>query len=278
MPASDAMPADYRQLKLSWELFQKAPQTLSDAESRRLAEVARHQDGIERRILASREAADIVVPTATLQLRVGEIRQRYASTAEFILDLAANGFDESALSTAVERELRVESVLEKVAAATPPVSLIEAENYYRLHPAAFDRPEARRLRHILIACDTPAEHRQAAAHLDALRATVGDAETFAAAALRHSQCPTAMDGGRLGVVKHGQLFAELEPTAFALARGATSAATASPLGQHLLRCDEIMASGMLPFTDVGPRIVERLSDKRRREAQRDWINRLPAGR
>ena len=97
---------------------------------------------------------------------------------------------------------------------------------------------------------------------------------FAQAALRHSQCPTAMDGGLLGTVKRGQLYSELEPEAFALALGEVSAVLASPVGLHLIYCEEIPPAGMLAFTEVREHIVERLGDKRRRDAQRSWIKQL----
>lgn len=270
------MQAGYLELKLSWELFHKAPETLSEPERHRLSEVARKQDGIEQRILASRAAADVVVPDATLAARIAEIRARYPSPGEFAQDLERNGLDESLLAEAVERDLRVESVLEKVASATAPVTVVDAEIYYRLHPEAFDRPEARRLRHLLITFNSPAEQEKAHAQLSGLRGTVRTPDSFAAAALRHSQCPTAMEGGQLGVVKRGQLFPELEPAAFALNEGEVSDVLESPMGLHILRCDEILASGMLPFAEVAERIIERLGDKRRREAQRDWIRGLPA--
>lgn len=269
------MQPGYLELKLSWELFRKAPETLSEPERHRLSEVARKQDGIEQRILASRAAADVVVPEVTLTARIAEIRARYASADEFAQDLERSGLDESRLAAAVERDLRVESVLEKVAADTAPVTAVDAEIYYRLHPEAFDRPEARRLRHLLITFNNPAEKDKAHAQLTALRGTVRTPDSFAAAALRHSQCPTAMEGGQLGVVKRGQLYAELEPAAFALTEGEVSDVLESPIGLHIVRCDEILPSGMLPFAEVVDRIVERLTDKRRREAQRDWIKGLP---
>ena len=47
----------YLELKLSWQLFQKAPETLSDPERDRLQKVAAKQNVIEQRILGSAEAA-----------------------------------------------------------------------------------------------------------------------------------------------------------------------------------------------------------------------------
>ncbi|MBS1131267.1 MAG: PpiC-type peptidyl-prolyl cis-trans isomerase [Proteobacteria bacterium] len=265
----------YLELKLSWELFKKGPETLSEPERDRLDDIARKQDSIEQRILASAASANVVVPAATVKNRLDEIRARYPANEEFILDMARSDLDEAALEQAVERDLRIEAVLEKVASSSPPVSAVDAEIYYRLHPEAFDRPEARRLRHILITFNTPQEKAKAIATLESLRSTLKNPAKFAEAALRHSQCPTAMEGGQLGTVKRNQLYAELEPAAFALSEGEISAVLASPIGLHLLRCDEILPSGMLPFDEVCERIIARLGDKRRREAQREWIKSLP---
>lgn len=266
----------YLELKLSWELFKKAPETLSDPERNRLGEVAAKQNGIEQRILASPQAANVIVPAATLATRLGEVRQRYASEDDYLQDLERNGLNAATLGDAVERDLRVEAVLEKVAASAPTVSAVDAEIYYRLHPEAFDRPEARRLSHILITFDNPQQKVKVLKQLEALRSTVENSDKFAAAALRHSQCPTAMEKGLLGVVKRGQLYKELEPAAFALEAGEVSAVLESPIGLHILRCDEILPSGLLPFAEVREKIIERLTDKRRREAQREWIRQLLA--
>lgn len=261
----------YQTLKLARELFGKAPETLADDERRRVAAIVTRQLEIERRILSTPEGGRVVVPPATLAARLGEIRARYASTAEYRRDLLDNGLDEALLATAVERDLRVEAVLERVAAEIAPPSAVDAEIYYRLHPEAFDRPEARRLRHILITFDDAAGRAAAVATLEQVRRTAADVPSFAAAALRHSQCPTAMDGGDLGVIRRGQLYAELETVAFALAAGRISAVAESPIGLHLLRCDEILPSGPLPFAEVSARIIEHLAERRRDKAQRAWL-------
>jgi len=261
----------YLELKLSWELFQKAPETLAAEERARLLKVAARQNGIEQSILASVEAANVVVPPNTLATRLLEIRQRYPDDDELSADLERIGLDQAELEAAVERDLRVEAVLEKVASETPPVSAVEAEIYYQLHPEGFDRPPARRLRHILITCDNPREKDRARSQLDILRLTLKTAEQFGAAALHHSQCPTALKGGQLGVVKRNQLYPQLDAAAFALCAGQISRVLESPIGLHILRCDEIVASGMLPFGEVCEKIIEHLSERRRRKAQRDWI-------
>ena len=266
----------YLELKLAWSLFQKAPEALAEPEREQLKGVARRQEGIEQAILAHPDSADVIIPEATLKARLQEIRQRYPNETEYREDLARLGLDVGELAAAVSRDLRVEAVLERVAANVPATTEVDAEIYYRLHPEAFDRPPSRRLRHILITWNNAREKDKAQQQLEQLRQTLSSAEAFGQAALRYSQCPTAMEGGKLGLVKPGNLYAELEPAAFALSEGEISQVLASPIGLHILRCDEILPSGMLPFTEVCARIIERLSEKRRSQAQRDWVKKILA--
>ena len=273
MKQKKKMSNSYLELKLSWELFARAPEILSEPERSRLATIATKQNRIEQCILASAEAVNVVVPDATLMMRLEEIGQRYPNDEEFAQDMQRIGLNKEALGKAVERDLRVEAVLEKVASEAMPVNPVDAEIYYLLHPEAFNRPEVRRLRHILITCNNSKEKAKALVQLEALRSSLKDAEKFAEAALRYSQCPTALEGGQLGVVKRGQLYPELEPAAFALSEGEISHVLESPIGQHIVRCDEISpgGSGMLPFTEVQEKIINYLFDMRCKKMQKDWI-------
>ena len=159
----------YRELKLSWEIFSKAADALSASERARLSQIAGKQDRIEQQILASTEAADVVVPASTLQTRLNEIRARYQSSDELALDLQHVGLDEAALAQTVERELLVETLLERVASRALPASPVDAEIYYHLNHSVFERPARRRLRHILITFDEDSEKATVRAQLDALR-------------------------------------------------------------------------------------------------------------
>lgn len=266
----------YLDLKLAWELFDKAPESLSVAEQGKLSVVAARQQAIEHSILASKEAAGVIVPAGTLSQRIAEIRARYERKEDFHLDLERVALDPATLAMAIERDLRVEAVLEKIAADTPPVSHVDAEVYYRLHPEAFDRPEARRLRHILMTFSSPLEKLAVRQQLGALHAALGDAEAFSAAAMKFSQCPTALDGGVLGIVRRRQLFPELEPAAFALLEDEVSQVIESPIGLHLIRCDEIFPSGTMSFAEVRERIVEHLGETRRLNAQKNWVRKIVA--
>lgn len=261
----------YLELKLSWQLFEKTPETLTEHERGRLLAVAAKQQAIEQCILSSAEAANVIVVGRTLSTRLEEIRKRYASEDEFAQDLERVGIGEVELVQAIERDLRVDAVLEKVASSAATVSAVDAEIFYCLHPEAFDRPESRRLRHILLTFSNTKKKARAFAQLEAFRWNVKGAEKFGEAALRHSHCPTATEGGKLGVVKRGQLYPELEPAAFSLSEGEISRVLESPIGLHIARCDEILPGGIMPFVEVQEMIIDHLFEKRRLKKQRDWL-------
>lgn len=142
----------------------------------------------------------------------------------------------------------------------------EAEIYYHLHRPRFQLPETRVLRHILITLNNAfVENRplQARARINDLRKTlIHQPQRFAELALKHSECPTSLNGGLLGTVLRGQLYPELEPIAFALQAGELSVITESPMGLHLLRCDHINPERALSFDEARPSIRRLLEMKR----------------
>lgn len=263
--------SSYLHLKLSLALFKKPPRALSQKESAHLLKVAKRQKHMEAMILASHEAAGVVLSEAVQAARLQEIRARYPEREEFLTDLSRNGLDESELEEAIARDLRVEIVLEKIAAQVPEVSREEAWEYYQQHPAAFLRPEMRHMRHILITHQDAAQKKAARMLLETLCAQIKTKEDFAAAALKYSQCPTALQEGVIGTVKRGQLFPELEGAAFALSAGELSLPLDSPIGVHLLFCDAIFPAMSLEFEPVKERIVAHLTNERRQAYQRAWI-------
>jgi nitrogen fixation protein NifM len=267
--------AAYLTLKLAHQLYHKSPDGLAEEERRHVTRVAARQREIEQRILASPQAALVVLPEASVAACLKDIRDRYPDEAEFEADLARSGLAVDSLREAVERDLKVEAVLEQVAAATQAVNDTEVEIFYLQHHERFLRPEMRSLRHILVTIndDLPGSTRAAAiAKTDAIRARlVSHPERFAEQALKHSECPTAMNGGLLGRVPRGKLYPEVEEVAFALAVGELSAVVESQLGFHLVLCDAIEPQATVPLADVREKVREHLATARRSAAQKSWI-------
>lgn len=268
-------PSPYLRLKLARQLFSKTPDALDESERKRVAAVAARQQEIEQRILGSAKAALVVLPEASIEACIKDIRDRYPDEPEFEADLGRVGLDIESLRAAIERDLKVEAVLEQVAAATPAVSETEIEIFYLQHLDRFKKPEARSLRHILVTInDTlPGSTRDAAlAKVEAIRERLlKDVGRFSEQALKHSECPTAMNGGLLGKVPRGKLYAEVEAVAFELAAGELSTVVESELGFHIVLCDAIEAESQVPLAEVRERVREHLTGSRHAAAQKTWI-------
>lgn len=265
----------YLRLKLARQLYGKAPDALDESERKRVAAVAARQQEIEKRILGSAKAALVVLPEASIEACIKDIRDRYPDEPEFEADLGRSGLTIESLRAAIERDLKVEAVLEQVAAATPAVSETEVEIFYLQHLDRFRKPETRSLRHILITVNEamPGSTRDAAqAKIEAIRERLlKDVGRFSEQALKHSECPTAMNGGLLGKVPRGKLFAEVEIVAFELAPGEISTVVESELGFHIVLCDAVEHESQVPLAEVRERVREHLAGSRHAAAQKAWI-------
>ncbi len=268
----------YLEFKMAQSLYRKAVAALTEDERREVRRVAARQSGIEARVLATPQAAGVCVPDGTLDAALGEIRNRYRDEGEFLADIAANGLTQAALEVALRRELAVEAVLEKVAAEAPRVSDTDAELFYRLNIERFLQPERRRASHILVTVnDAFAENARESARqrIEAIAQRLAkERGRFAEQALKHSECPTALQGGVLGEYRRGQLFAALDAALFQLTEGALSGVIESPLGFHIVRCDAILPPGVLSFQEALPHIRARFAENRAQTVQREWLRSL----
>ena len=99
-------------------------------------------------------------------------------------------------------------------------------------------------------------------------------ETFSDLALRHSECPTAMHGGELGLVKKGLLYAELEQTLFDLPAGTISAPVETEAGFHLVFCQQILPAHTVSFEDAKQQIIEKHHQRLSAQRQKQWVREL----
>jgi nitrogen fixation protein NifM len=281
MSKEPEMNAAYLVLKTATGLYGKGTSALSAEELAKAERLAARQLDLEARVLASPEARDVAVPEATVAAALAEIRGRYPDDEAFQNDLAGNGLTVAQYGAALERELRVDAILEKVASRAAKVSDVDVDLYYQFHPDEFMRPEIRRARHILITVnETLPENGREAAHrrITEIAARLAkDPKRFEEQALKHSECPTAMQGGLLGEVVRGKLYPELEAVLFAMQAGEIGPVVESELGFHILHCDEIRPAGPVPLAQVRAKVREMLEGRRRRICQNAWIKNLKIG-
>ncbi len=265
----------YHLLRASQERYQRNPAALDPGQ---LAQAERQADKtleLEDLVLGAPEAQGLVIGDAQLDAALGEITGRYADPADLADDLARNGLDLAGLRGALRRQLTFDAVVARVAARAATLGDLDLRLFYELHRERFTRPERRTVRQILITVNeafpenrTPA----ALARIERLAERLGGRpQRFGALARRHSECPSALDDGRLRTLARGQLYPELDAGLFALAEGEVSTVIGAELGFHLLWCEKIHPGLSLPFTKVRDQVETLVLERQRRNCQKAWI-------
>lgn len=265
----------YNLLRAALTLFKKSPAELAEAELSQAKTQALNEFRIESRVLNTPEAAAVIITEQELQQAYQEILNRYDDEAAFFSDLEKNQLNKASLQAALHRQCKVNTVLELVASRAPAISDVDIGIYYHLHTEQFHLPERREACHIFISINPDyAENTDETALLraqelaDKLRKKP---HKFADLALRHSECPTALQGGVLGTVPRGTLYPELDAVLFNLKSGEVSEVVKSEIGFHVLLCKAIQRSETLSLAKATPKIRQLMQERARRTCQRAWL-------
>ncbi|WP_096085025.1 nitrogen fixation protein NifM [Agaribacterium haliotis] len=269
---------DYELFKSAQELHQSAPGALDKKTAEHLKQLVQRKLKLEQMVLSSPEALKVGLPNSHIEDAYNKLRMRYESEQEFVTDINAMGLQVQDYKAALARELKLEAVMDLICADCNEISDTDVELFYYMHSARFIKPELRKARHILITVnESLADNSHALAQKkisEIYRRLIKNTSRFAEQALKHSECPTALDGGYLGEVKRGLLYAELERELFALSAGQLSDIIESPLGFHILYCDEVIREQQLALDQVAEKLRETLKSRQRKSLQRQWLTAL----
>jgi peptidyl-prolyl cis-trans isomerase C len=179
-----------------------------------------------------------------------------------VLVLEARGRGMLGAGASQEQEAEaVRKLLATDALADVEVSEDEVAGYYRDFTGEFASPERVTVRQILVSTSNEAR--------DVRRRLRRDPRSFAVLAQTLSRGPEASQGGLMGTFARGELPAELETAAFALAPGDTSEVVQTPLGFHVLRLDARQPARQSTLEEsqgaIRARLLESKSDRKVRE-------------
>ncbi|MDP3903863.1 MAG: nitrogen fixation protein NifM [Methylococcaceae bacterium] len=265
----------YNLLRAALSLFKKTPAELAEDELTQAKIQALNEFKIVSRVLNTSEAASVIIPDQEIQQAFQEIRDRYDDDDAFISDLEKNQLDNASLLAALHRQCKVNTVLEFVARNAPDINEVEIGIYYHLHAEQFNRPERREVCHIFISINP--DYPENTEEMALIRAQEiaeklqKKPHKFADLALKHSECPTALQGGVLGTVSRGTLYPELDEVLFTLKAGQVSDAVQSEIGFHVVLCKSIQKPETLSLAKATPKIRQLMKERARRTCQRAWI-------
>lgn len=272
--AATVWPA-YRLLRIAAEQFSSTPAALSAEQQQMLKQIAEREMELEHLVLTAPEARGVTVPDSQVSEALKQIRNRYENDEQFSEALEHNGVDEDDMRDGIRQELRVEAVLDLVASRAVKVDSTEATMFYYLHPEKFTRPETRIARHILITVNNDFAENQREASFTRLQQIAERLSRaphrFEEQALKHSECPSGLNGGLLGDLKAGVLYPQLDEALFAMSEGEIRGPLETELGWHLLLCEQIQPSHTMPLEQVLPSLQQELQHRENKRAQKLWL-------
>lgn len=272
---------NYQILRVALDRFRKTPRELDASQLKQVCALAKKQYALETQVMNSIEAREIVVPAVVVDKAMKDVEGRYGDHHEFIEELSQNDLDTNSLRKALYRELFVDAVLDRIGSRAPEINELDVAIYYHMHRERFHVPETRTARHILITIneDYPENTRAGAlSRIEKIAARLhSKPKRFADQARSHSECPTAMNGGLLGRVGRGKLYNELDKVLFELKVGQISDIVESPMGFHLLICEQIHKPAPISMREATPKITEILTKRGRRMCQKHWLGKLGEG-
>ena len=139
----------------------------------------------------------------------------------------------------------------------------DLREYYERNIDRYWRPEARHVRHVLVADRVTARW---------LVGRLRRGARLADLARRHSKDAASRHlGGDIGSIRRGELVGALEDALFAAPVRAIVGPIRSEAGWHVARVESVLPEGHMPFEHVRPAIAAELLDAARHQAFADWL-------
>ena len=159
----------------------------------------------------------------------------------------------------------------------------DAQKYYQENTKQFEIPEQVRASHILIKpefTDPNADPNDVKAiartKTEGLLKQLKDGADFAELAKSNSACPSAPQGGDLGLFPRGQTTPAFENAAFDLEIGQISNIVETEYGYHIIKVTEHKDAGTTSFEQAKDDIIKQLTQTKQSELAEEYIESLKA--
>ncbi|ALA61000.1 peptidylprolyl isomerase [Nitrospira moscoviensis] len=217
---------------------------------------------IERRLqLQEAKARGVDVSDQEVKQAVAQLKQQGEKIDDADPLSLRNVRDQLILLKVVDREVR-SGVM---------VGENEMKRYYQEHRDRFALPEEYQLSQILIQPRSPDDTADALAKARRVMEELKKGETFEDLALQYSDGPNASRGGRLGLVRQGELLPAIERAIAPLAPGGISDIIETPQGFHIIRVEEKKPKQFRPFEQVKLEIQGLVFQQKSEDVFQSWL-------
>lgn len=199
---------------------------------------------------------------ATRRLALRELLRQRANA----LGIDVEGRVDAAIDELIEREI-----------AVPEADETACRRYFEANPERFVTPIEVEIRHILLAAapDDGPERTLARDKAESLTTELrANGQRFEALATKHSRCPSANEGGRLGVLTRGTTVPELESVILRLPVGLAERPIETRYGFHVVEVLARAGGEPLAYQAVAHLISDYLRERSWRRALSHYLKAL----
>ncbi len=264
-------------MKFAFQDYQKNIGNLTKHEYSKAYQHATEEMLLHQVILSSEDACYVVIPEPLLYQTLNGVIAEYPSKEHFYATLQENNIPLGDYTIALHNDLRVETVLARVACNEKSVSQTEMLHYFNNNKTEFHQSEQRSASHIQIIYNplSPLETGSAFQKITAIHKRVcKNPDTFNNEAKLFSDYNPETDNGTLGKLAAGELCHELDKTLFSLDPGEISPIIESSQGFNILHCTKIHPERNISFREASPAIFSILLKKKQLNACRLWLQKL----
>ena len=214
---------------------------------------------------------------AEIEEYIEALETNYGGTEELESALESQGLDLQQLRAQTGRYYIIRDFMDNEMRPGLSANDAEALEYYNGNMDFFRQEERIGASHILIAVDEAVDEEtwiEAEKKLSEIRERIIDGEDFAELAAEYSDCPSAENGGDLGIFGRGRMVPPFEHAAFALEEGQISIPVRTQFGWHLIKCTFKSGEEYVPFDNVSENIKSYLVDMKLDEKVREYVENL----
>lgn len=172
---------------------------------------------------------------------------------------------------AVRDQLMLMKVVDREVRSNVMVGESEMKRYYKGHRDRFALPEEYTLSQILVQARSPDGTADALTKIRKAMDELKRGEKFEDVALRYSDGPNALQGGRIGLVRRGELLPAIERAIAPLVPGGISDIIESGDGFHIFRVDDKKPKQYRPFEEVKYEIQGLVFEQKSEDVFQSWL-------
>ncbi|MDJ0809812.1 MAG: peptidylprolyl isomerase [Desulfobacterales bacterium] len=232
----------------------------------------------EELLFQDTQTQGINIPDQRVTDELARVKTRFPSEAEFQTTLAALKITEADLKRKIQRSLAIQQLISNIVLDVQ-VSEDEMQAFYDGNPSLFQSPEQVQARHILIKVAPEADEarkKEARQKIKDLQKKIKAGEDFAALAQAHSEGPSSVKGGDLGLFRRGQMVKPFEEAAFGLQKGEVSDVVETRFGYHLIKVTDRRPAGIISYEEAKGRIADNIKKEKDGKVVREYIEKLRA--